>query len=220
MPELDGKIAECDRDLGLIKQQLAKCRTPAQQAPLKQRAMQVLKRKQMYTQQRDGVQTRMFNLEQTQFALDGMAEAKAHVDVMKAGVTQMKDAYKDLDLGEIEDLQEDMVDMLADTEEINEVLGRSYDTYNTVSEADLDSALADLDSELAGAEPVSGLAGATAAGAGSVAAPAGAVAAGGAGGMSSMEAELAALSSVPSVPTGRVDAGGARAAPVGSTVRF
>ena len=32
-----------------------------------------------------------------------------------------------------------MIDMLAETNEINEVLGRSYDVYNGVDEADLDA---------------------------------------------------------------------------------
>ena len=35
--------------------------------------------------------------------------------------------------------QDDMIDMLAETNEINEVLGRNYDTYNDVDEADLDA---------------------------------------------------------------------------------
>lgn len=204
VPELDKKVAECDAQLVAIKQQLAKTR-PAAQGPLKQRALQILKRKQMYDQQRGQMQTRAFNLEQTQFAIDGMAEARSHVDVMRTGVAQMKAAAKDLDLGEIEDIQDDMIDMLADTEELNEMLGRSYDSYNSVSEADLDSALADLDGELSA--PASAM-------------PAAAVAGG--AGASSVDAELAALSvapapatasySYPSVPTGVVSAPASAAA--------
>jgi len=83
--DLEAKIADCDRQLVAIKAQLAKCKTAAQQAPHKQRAMAILKRKKMYEQQRDGMMTRAMNMEQTQFAIDGMKEAKEHVAVMKAG---------------------------------------------------------------------------------------------------------------------------------------
>lgn len=168
--DLEAKIADCDRQLVAIKAQLAKCKTAAQQAPHKQRAMAILKRKKMYEQQRDGMLTRAMNMEQTQFAIDGMKDAKEHVAVMKAGVADMKGILKELDLGEIEDMTDDMADMMADQEEINELLGRSFGVSDTVDEADLDAELAGLDMELGMGEatPATG-----AAVGGAVAAPAG-----------------------------------------------
>lgn len=129
--------------------------------------MAILKRKKMYENQRDGMMQRAFNMEQTQFAIDGMKEAKEHVEVMKAGIKDMKTMMTEMDLGEIEDLTDDMADMLADTNEINELLARSYDTYEAVDEKDLDAELAGLDDEL-------GLGDASAVGAGATASAAGA----------------------------------------------
>lgn len=83
VPELEKKIADCDRELLGIKQQMGKCRTAAQQQPLKQRALQILKRKQMYANQRDQMQQRAFNLEQTSYAIDSINEAKTHMEVLK-----------------------------------------------------------------------------------------------------------------------------------------
>ena len=80
VPELDAKIAACDKELLEIKQQMARLR-PAQQGPLKQKALNILKRKKMYDQQRMQMQTRSFNLEQTQFAIDSVKEAVDHVQV-------------------------------------------------------------------------------------------------------------------------------------------
>jgi charged multivesicular body protein 5 len=80
VPELDAKIAGCDKELLGIKQQMARLK-PAQQGPLKARALAVLKRKKMYEGQRDSVQTRAFNLEQTTFALDSVKDAQEHVNV-------------------------------------------------------------------------------------------------------------------------------------------
>jgi len=80
VPELDAKIAACDKELGEIKAQLGRLR-PAQQGPLKQKALNVLKRKKLYEGQRGQMQTRAFNLEQTQFAIDSVKEAQDHVQV-------------------------------------------------------------------------------------------------------------------------------------------
>lgn len=48
--------------------------------------------------------------------------------------------------------------MLADVAEIDELMSRGYDTYNDVSEADLDAELAGLEGELAADVPAEGLA--------------------------------------------------------------
>jgi len=123
-PELNKKIQECDQQLLVIKAQLAKCRTASQQAPLKSRAMTILKRRQQYIQQRDQMATRAFNLEQTTWAIDSMREAKDHVAVMRSTADEMRSTFKELDLGEMEDIHEDIVDIMADTSEINELMSR------------------------------------------------------------------------------------------------
>lgn len=92
--ELDKKIAQADQELLQIKGQLAKTRLPAQQASLKQRALQILKRKQMYTGQRDQMMSRAFNLEQTQFAIDSMKEAKDTIDVMRCVAAEASRAQR------------------------------------------------------------------------------------------------------------------------------
>lgn len=85
VPELDAKIAACDKELGEIKQQLARLR-PAQQGALKQRALGVLKRKKIYEQQRGQTQQRAFNLEQTQYAIESTKGAYEHVAVSASRV--------------------------------------------------------------------------------------------------------------------------------------
>lgn len=84
MPELDAKIAACDKELLGIKAALA--RTPAaQQASLKQKAVVVLKRRKIYEGQRGSVQARAFNLEQTQFAMETVKDAQEHMAVRAGG---------------------------------------------------------------------------------------------------------------------------------------
>ena len=84
VPTLHGKVAECDKELVAIRTQLSRLR-PAQQGPLKQKALQILKRKKMYEQQLNATQAKAFNLEQSQFALENIRDAREHVNVSNAG---------------------------------------------------------------------------------------------------------------------------------------
>lgn len=93
--------------------------------------------------------------------------------VMKQTVAELKSATTSINIDELEDMHEDITDMLADVEDINEMMSRPYDTYNGVTDADLDDALAALDDELAG--PVAAPAAAAPAAAAPAAVPARAV---------------------------------------------
>ena len=81
LPELDKKIADCDHELATLKVQISRVRPGPQQAALKQKALTILKRRKIYEGQRGGVQTRAFNLEQTQFAVESVKEVTEHVAV-------------------------------------------------------------------------------------------------------------------------------------------
>ena len=139
------------------------------------------------------------------------------MEAMRGAVKEMPAAKGSIDIYEVEDLHEDMQDMLQDVEELNEVMGRSYDTYKGVDEADLDAALLDLDAELAGPVDLGpGAAAPAPAAAAAAAAPAPAAA-------------YPSYPSFPSVPAGRpampagaapVAAGGAAGAYASSAVRM
>lgn len=92
VPELDQKIAQIDAELVNIKKQLAAARTPGQQQQLKQKALGLLKRKKLYEQQRGSMQQRVFNLEQTTFAIDSVKQAQEHAAALKYAATELKSA--------------------------------------------------------------------------------------------------------------------------------
>ena len=48
------------------------------------------------------------------------------VAAMKAANKDIKQAYKGFSIAELEDMQDDMADLMADANEIQDVLGRSY----------------------------------------------------------------------------------------------
>ncbi len=55
-----------------------------------------------------------------------------------------------MDLDELEELQEDLAESMAEVAEVDEVLGRDYIASAEVNEEDLMAELANLDQELAG----------------------------------------------------------------------
>lgn len=151
VPELDAKINSIDKELVGLKAQLAKL-PPSRQAPIKQKALQLLKRRKMYEAQRGQVQTRAFNMEATSFAIDNVKGAQEQFKVMQRATAELKKEQAGIDMGALEDMHDDMQDMLADNEELNEIMGRSYDTYDGVDEADLDAELEGLEGDLAQVE--------------------------------------------------------------------
>mmetsp|Transcript_8268 Transcript_8268/g.31087 ORF Transcript_8268/g.31087 Transcript_8268/m.31087 type:complete len:230 (-) Transcript_8268:82-771(-) len=136
---LDKKIASLDAELRKYKAQMAKARGPAK-ANIRRRAAQVLKRKKMYEQQRDHTAAQAFNVDQTAFAIDSAKDNITTVEAMKAATTTLKTEYAKINIGEIEDVTDDLADMFEDLEEVNEALGRNYNV-DELDDADIDAEL-------------------------------------------------------------------------------
>merc|ERR1719482_1332579 len=85
---IEARIAKLDAQLGKYKAQIKKMRPGPAQQGVKRRALQVLKQKKLYEQQREQVYQQQFNVEQASFAADTV---KANIDTVQA----MKAAAKD-----------------------------------------------------------------------------------------------------------------------------
>lgn len=143
----DKKITMLDAELFKYREQMKKMRDGPAKNSVQQKALRVLRQKKQYEQQRENLMQQSFNLDQTNFATQMLVETKSTVDAMKAGVKQMKQEYKNLNIGEIEDLQDDMEDMMADANEVQEALSRSYGVPD-VDESELEAELEALGDEL------------------------------------------------------------------------
>ena len=77
---LDDKIKALDKQLVDFKNQLKATRPGPAQARIKQRAMQVLKQKRMYEQQRDQLGGMAWNMEQASFATENGKAVFTRVD--------------------------------------------------------------------------------------------------------------------------------------------
>ena len=87
-----------------------------------------------------------FNLEQVRDVKHMQQDNIAMVSNLKIANQEMRAAQHRVDIDEVEDLQDDMADALAEANEVQEVLGRSYDVDN-VDEAGLEAELDELEED-------------------------------------------------------------------------
>lgn len=112
---MDAKIASLETELRGYKDKIKKTNSAAAKKQLQKRALEVLKRKRMYENQRDMVSGQQFNIDQTAF---GLESAKANIDTvaaMKAANKELKRTLKkDLDIDAVDDLADDMAELMED----------------------------------------------------------------------------------------------------------
>lgn len=105
---MDVKIKGLDDELRKFNIQIKKAGNGAASTMLKKRAMDTLKRKKMYEQQRDQLAGQMFNIDQTSFAIETIKTTQITVSAMKEANKQLKIENKKINLTEIENMQDDL----------------------------------------------------------------------------------------------------------------
>ena len=112
---MDKKIADLEGELRVYKDKIKKTKSPAAKKQLQKRALEVLKRKRMYEQQRDTVSGQQFNIDQANFGLESAKASISTVAAMKAANKELKQTIKkDLDIDEVDDLADDMAELMDD----------------------------------------------------------------------------------------------------------
>uniref|UniRef100_A0A0R3S0X3 Charged multivesicular body protein 5 n=1 Tax=Elaeophora elaphi TaxID=1147741 RepID=A0A0R3S0X3_9BILA len=144
---IEKKIARLDGELVKYKDQMRKMREGPGKDQVKQKALRILKQKRMYENQRDQLNQQSFNMEQSNFAIQGMKDTQTTVVAMKQGLKTMQKEYKKLDIDKIDKLQDEMEEMLDMNNEIQDAMSRQYDTPD-IDEADLEAELNALGDEL------------------------------------------------------------------------
>lgn len=134
---IDKKIALIEQELTKIRNQLNTTRSKVQQDALKKRAIPLLKQKKMYERQRDSLYSQQSNIEQTSFAHNTVKDSLDTVNAMKHAAKQMKKDYKKVNITEVENLQDTMMDLMADANDLQDVLGRAYDTPDYLDDDEL-----------------------------------------------------------------------------------
>ncbi|GMH07873.1 hypothetical protein Nepgr_009713 [Nepenthes gracilis] len=148
---VDDKIKKLDAELARYKEQIKKTRPGPAQEAVKARAMRVLKQKRMYEGQRDMLYNQTFNLDQVAFAAEGIKDAQQTMTALKAANKDLKGMMKTVKIQDIDNLQDEMMDLMDMSTEIQETLGRSYNVPDDIDEeelmGELDALEMDMESE-------------------------------------------------------------------------
>ncbi|KAL5709145.1 hypothetical protein ACHQM5_019865 [Ranunculus cassubicifolius] len=148
---VDEKIKRLDVELGKYKEQLKKTRPGPAQEAVKARAMRVLKQKRMYEGQRDMLYNQTFNLDQVAFAAEGIKDAQQTMTALKSANKELKGMMKTVKIQDIDSMQDEMMDLMDVSNEIQESLGRSYSVPDDIDEdellGELDALEADMGTE-------------------------------------------------------------------------
>merc|ERR1712150_236510 len=86
-------------------------------------------------------------MDQTNFAIQSMKDTQVTVS-MKVGMKEMQKETKKLNIGKIENMQDEMEDMMMDSEEIMGIMGRSYGIGNDIDDDELEAELDALGDDL------------------------------------------------------------------------
>ncbi|XBJ21587.1 vacuolar protein sorting-associated protein 60.1-like [Triticum dicoccoides] len=148
---VDEKIKKLDAELARYKDQIKKTRPGPAQEAVKARAMRILKQRKMYEGQRDMLYNQTYNLDQVAFASEGIKDAQQTMTAMKAANKELKGMMKTVRIEDIDSMQDEMMDLMDVSNEIQETLGRSYNVPDDIDEeelmGELDALEADMDFE-------------------------------------------------------------------------
>lgn len=145
---VDQKIRSLDAELGRYKEQIKKMRPGPAQEAVKARAMRVLKQKRMYDGQRDMLYNQTFNLDQVAFASEGIKDAQQTMTALKSANKELKGMMKTVKIQDIDNLQDEMMDLMDVSNEIQETLGRSYNVPDDIDEEELMGELDALEADM------------------------------------------------------------------------
>ncbi|KAL3700564.1 hypothetical protein R1sor_018586 [Riccia sorocarpa] len=151
---VDEKIKKLDAELVRYREQIKRTRPGPAQEAVKARAMRILKQKKLFEGQRDQLYNQTFNLEQVSFATEGIKDAQQTMSAMRAATKELKGTMKTLKIDDIDKMQDEMMDLVDYSTEIQETLGRSYNVPDDIDEDDLMGELAALEDDM-GSEEVS-----------------------------------------------------------------
>ncbi|KAF7332274.1 Vacuolar protein sorting-associated protein 60 [Mycena kentingensis (nom. inval.)] len=138
---IEVKIKKLDGELGRYKEQMAKLRNGPGKNAIQQRALRTLKQKKMYEAQLAQLAQQTFNMESAALTTENLRNTMATFDAMQVANKEMRKQYGKIDIDKIENMHYDMEELLEQSNEIQEIMGRSYAVPDELDEADLEAEL-------------------------------------------------------------------------------
>ncbi|KAF3961548.1 hypothetical protein CMV_013842 [Castanea mollissima] len=142
---MDEKVKRLDVELSRYKEEIKKTRPGPAQEAVKARAMRPL---HGYEGQWDMLYNQTFNLDQVSFAAEGTKDAQQTMSALKSANKELKGMMKTVKIQDIDNLQDEMMDLMDVSTEIQESLGRSYSVPDDIDEDDLMGELDALEADM------------------------------------------------------------------------
>lgn len=137
---IDAKLSKLDAELNRYTTQMKNMKPGPAKQQVQKRAMAILKQKKQYEGMKEKNLNQQFNIDQIQFAQEGLKDTADTVAAMKTANKELKKQFKATKIDDIEDLQDDMAELLEQAEEVQSALGRSYN-MDDVDDAELEAEL-------------------------------------------------------------------------------
>ncbi|ODQ81876.1 hypothetical protein BABINDRAFT_179433 [Babjeviella inositovora NRRL Y-12698] len=145
---LDVRLSKLNSELLTYQQKLAKMRDGPGKLALKARAMKLLKQRKQIETQKDQLESQAWNMSQASMTTDNLKNTMITIDAMKTTNKELKKTYGKIDIDKIESLQDEMLDLIEKSNEIQSSLSMSYDVPDDISESELDAELDALGEEM------------------------------------------------------------------------
>lgn len=145
---LDVKLSKINAELSTYQQKMARMRDGPGKSALKQKALKLLRQRKQIEGQKDQLENQSWNMTQASMTTDNLQNTMITVDAMKTANKQLKKTYGKIDIDKIEALQDEMLDLIDKSNELQESLSMSNDIPDDISESELDAELDALGEEM------------------------------------------------------------------------
>mmetsp|Transcript_29559 Transcript_29559/g.66548 ORF Transcript_29559/g.66548 Transcript_29559/m.66548 type:complete len:214 (+) Transcript_29559:64-705(+) len=140
---LESKILKTDEEIKSLVAQGSSNPTA------KSKALQAMKRKKMYEQQRDQLLSTQFNVENLAFQQEQAEITAMAVEAMQKGHDALKDQTKQMDISSVDKLTDDMAELQDEMKAINEALAQGSMVPDGATDGELADEFAKLEEEMA-----------------------------------------------------------------------
>jgi len=138
---LDVKLSKLNSELTSYQQRLSRMREGPGKTALKQRALKLLRQRKQIEAQKDQLENQSWNMTQASMTTDNLKNTMITIDAMKTANKLLKQTYGKIDIDKIEDLQDEMLDLIDKSNELQESLLANYDVADDISDTELDAEL-------------------------------------------------------------------------------
>lgn len=145
---LDVKLSKINSELSVYQQKMSRMRDGPGKSALKQKALKLLRQRKQIEAQKDQLENQSWNMTQAAMTTDNLQNTMITVDAMKSANKQLKKTYGKIDIDKIESLQDEMLDLIDKSNELQESLSMSNDMPDDISESELDAELDALGEEM------------------------------------------------------------------------